>query len=231
MRKEQKEKSGKKKEINWNKGLLVVFGVLFAFLMIGTYMSPLISTFRSVRANDTVTVEYTLRDADGRAILTSNQAIFTQEGQAGSPVFLTQDLAVKAGVIGNDMINAVPAYHPSIGWTEFALLGLEIDDISAEVLDMHSGETKKISFTYEDSLIVNMTPEEYDIIGGNFTRAEVGNYIPIAFSDTPIISAPGENVTQPDPCIRVAKVIQKGTDEIIIQHRYPTVDIAVKDIQ
>lgn len=236
MKKESKgskagKESGKNKDSrNWAKIGFVAFGVFFAAAMILTYMSPLIGAFKTVKANETVMVDYTLRDSNGNPVVTSNQNIFSTAGQQGLPIFYTQQIVLKAGEIGNDPINSVPAYHPVTGWIEYALLGLEIDDISQGVVGARLGESKTITFSFTDDLRVNMTPEEFDIIGGNFTEAQVGEWVPISFTTNPVIAwEDAENQTATNSSIRLAKIVEKDTTGIVISHRYATADVTVQE--
>jgi len=225
MKKEQK-----KKPLNWTKVFIVGFGVFFAVAMVATYMSPLIEGFRTVKVNDTAVVGFTIRDAEGKAILTTDQQAYADALRSGVPAFHTQPLVVQAGKIGNKVVNPVPAYNPATGWLEYAILGLELDDISRGVVGMRPGEIKSVSFTFADPLTVDIDAEEFDIIGGNFTTAEVGDWVPMGFTDTPVISAPGENVT-PSGSLRMAKITEKNADNLTIVHRYGSVDIIVSDIR
>ncbi len=225
MKKEQN-----KKPVNWTKIFVVGFGVFFAVAMIATYMAPLIEGFRTVKANDTAVVGFTLRDAEGKAILTTDQQAYADALRSGVPAFHTQPLVIQAGKIGNNVVNPVLAYNPSTGWLEYALLGLELDDIARSVVGMRPGETKSVSFTYTDPLTVDIDAEEFDIIGGNFTTAEVGDWVPMGFTDTPVITAPGEEAT-PNGSLRMAKITEKNTENLTIVHRYRSVDIVVNEIR
>ena len=223
-----KESPASKETRNWAKIGLVAFCVFFAAAMILTYMTPLIGAFKTVKANDTIIVDYTLRDSNGNPVVTSNQQIFSTAGQQGLPIFYTQQIVLKAGEIGSEPLNSVPAYHPATGWIQYALLGLEIDDISQGIVGTRMGETKTIPFTFEDDLRVNMTPEEFDIIGGNFTEAQVGGWLPISFTTNPVIAMDAENQTADNASIRLAKIVEKGETGIVISHRLAAADVTVQ---
>ena len=61
-------------------------------------------------ANDTVTIGFTLRDAAGQPVLTSDQSLYqTALGQGDNLVFLTSPLTVQAGLIGNPAFTGVQA--------------------------------------------------------------------------------------------------------------------------
>jgi hypothetical protein len=225
-----KETRNNKNSRNWTKIGFVAFGVLIAAAMILSYMSPLIGAFKTVKVNETVIVDYTLRDSDGNPVVTSNQQIFLTAGQQGLPVFYAQQIVVKAGEIGNDPLISVPAYNAATSWEiPYALLGLEVDDISQGVVGMRTGETKSMKFGFLDDLQVNMTPEEFDVIGGNFTEAKIGDTVPLMFVTNPVISWEDTNQTANNSSIRLGKVIVKDDTSIIVSHRYATADVTVQD--
>jgi hypothetical protein len=225
-----KESRNTKDSKNWAKIGFVAFGVFFAAAMILTYMSPMIGAFKTVKANETVIVDYTLRDSNGDPVVTSNQQLFSTAGKQGLPVFFTQPILIRAGEIGNDPLISVPAYNAATGWEiPYALLGLEIDEISQGIVGTRVGDTKTITFSFADDLQVNMTPEEFNGVGGNFTAAKIGDPVPLVFMISPTIASEDSNQTQPDnSSIRLAKVIVKDNSSIIVSHRYATADVSVQ---
>jgi hypothetical protein len=225
-----KESRNTKGSRNWAKIGFVAFGVFFAAAMILTYMSPLIGAFDTIKANETVIVDYTIRDSDGNPIVTSSQQIFSTAGQQGLPIFYTQAMVLKAGEIGADPLVSVPAYNTRTGWEiPYAFAGLEIDDISQGVVGMRPGETKNIKFSFSDPLDVNMTAAEFDyIIGGNFTETQIGDSVPLIFTINKGISDGSSNETA-NSSVRFGKVIEKGDTSLVVSHRYASADVTVQE--
>ena len=239
MKKEKK--SSKSKKSSMEKILLVSVCVILALWMILSGMSTsglvgILQTFKTVKANDSVTIDFTLRDANGQPVITSDQNLYQTAVTQGYPAFLTQSLTVRAGYTGNPAYTALGAenyYLSRSGIQEnFGIFGLELDELDVAVIGMKVGDTKTIHFNFTDPLIMTLKDYEFNAMGGNFTSAEVGDIIPLGFSETPMIQGlQGSNSTPTNPVIRLGTVINKTADSIEIQHRYPSADITVKAIQ
>ena len=221
----------------WQRVFLIMVGVLFIGMMIISATGPSwLQSFRSVRANDTVTIDFTLRDAMGRPVLTTDQNLYLTGLSRGYPVFLSSPLTLRAGYIGNPPFTGVQAenYYMSQSGQKirFGILGRELDELDAGVLGMKTGETKTIHFTFNDSLIISLKTYEFTAIGGNFTETMVGDIIPLGFSEAPMVLGMDEvNSTPTNPVFRIATVINKTGSSIDVMHRYPSADITVKEFK
>ena len=231
-------KKEKKTEIfPWKKVFVIAVGVLFVAMMVLSAMGmSWLQSFRTVMANDTVIIDYTLRDTMGQPVLTTDQNLYQTAIGRGYPVFLTSPLTVRAGYIGNLPFTGVQAenYYISQSGQEirFGLLGQELDALDAGVLGMKTGEMKTIHFTFNDSLIITMKNYEFTAIGGNFTQTSLGDLVPIGFSETPMVQGMDEyNSTPTNAVLRIAIVVNKTADAIEVQHRYPSADITVKEFK
>ena len=109
---------------------------------------------------------------------------------------------------------------------QFAFFQAEMDAIAAEVTGMHENDRKTVEFEFWPDLKSTMTPEQFANIGGNFTTAEIGDVMPMGFTEEPIISV--DNST-PEIAIRWATVVEKN-DTITLRYGYPAVDIIVQQI-
>jgi hypothetical protein len=71
-------KKEKKTEIfPWKKVFVIAVGVLFIAMMVLSAMGmSWLQSFRTVMANDTVTIDFTLRDAVGQPVLTTDQNLY-----------------------------------------------------------------------------------------------------------------------------------------------------------
>ena len=79
-----KKKAEKSKKL-WIKVLAVVAGIFFAAVMVLSAMgSSWITSFAVIKPGDVAVVDYTLRDAQGTPIMTSNQQLYTQLASQGS---------------------------------------------------------------------------------------------------------------------------------------------------
>jgi hypothetical protein len=231
------KKENKKEIFPWKKVLIIAVGVLFVAMMVLSAMgTSWLQSFRTVMANDSVTIDFTLRDAMGQPVLTSDQNLYQTALTRGYPAFLTSSLTVKAGYIGNQPYTGVQAENYYISRTgetiKFGILGLELDELDAGVLGMKTGETKTIHFTFTDPLIITMKNYEFTAMGGNFTQTSVGDLVPIGFSESPMVkNVNGSESTPTNSVLRIAAVINKTVDAIEVQHRYPSADITVKEFK
>lgn len=227
-------KKEKKEIFPWKKVFVIAVGVVFIAMMVLSAMGmSWLQSFRTVMANDTVTIDFTLRDAAGQPVLTSDQNLYQTALGRRDLVFLTSPLTVQAGHIGNPPFTGVQADNYYVSQqVKFAILGQELDELDAAVLGMKVGDTKTIHFTFSDPLIISMTEQEFTGMGGNFTNSAIGDLVPIGFSNTPMVQGlNGYNNTPTNPVLRIGIVINKTADSIDVQHRYPSADITVKEFK
>ncbi|TAJ44833.1 hypothetical protein CUJ86_05950 [Methanofollis fontis] len=207
---------------------MVVFGVLFAVLMVASYAVPAMSAFKSVRDGDSVVIEYTVRDASGAPVITSSQAVLVEGYNRGEVGFLTTQMNLLAGASATARVVPVPIYLPDGTTGEFALLESEIDDITSGVLGMHERGTKTIplSMTEMDQTIDALGADQ---MGLNFTELQTGDRITIAMTitdDPTIFTDPEEQISY----IRIGTVTGKSADEISVNFAYSTVEVSVIQI-
>ena len=214
----------KKKPINWTKVFIVAICVLFAFAMVATYLSPVIGSMRTIKPNESVTADITVRDAAGLPLITTNQQVYDSAPIRG---FLLRDpMILKGGARTTDLVS-VDAYNQYTGWVKFSFLWLEVDEMNAAIVGMREGETKNVKFTFNQSLEMNVTAEDFEMIGGNFTITRVGDWFPIGFSPTPPVDGSDE---PQQGSVRLANVLEKSNESMIITYRYSSVDVSIKNI-
>jgi hypothetical protein len=231
-------KKEKKTEIfPWKKVFVIAVGVLFVAMMVLSAMGmSWLQSFRTVMANDSVTIDFTLRDATGQPVLTTDQNLYQTALARGYLVFITSPLTIRAGYIGNPPYTGVQAENyyvsRSSDQVKFGVLGQELDELDAAVLGMKTGDIKTIHFMFSDPLTLSMSKQEFTSMGGNFTNAELGDLIPIGISQAPIVEGLDEfNSTPTNAVLRIATVVNKTADGIEVQHRYPSADITVKEFK
>jgi hypothetical protein len=231
MKKEQK-----KEAFPWKKVIIIAAGVLFVVMMVLSAMgSSWLQSFRTVRANDSVTLDFTLQNTLGQPILTTDQNLYRSSVINGGVTFLTSPLTVQAGYIGSPAITGLSAENYYMGRTglqlKFGIFGQELDEINAGVLGMKKGEAKTLRFNFTDPLTITLKNYEFEAMGGNFSTIAPGDLIPLGLSDTPVASGlEGYNAIPENPTYRIAMVTNKTMDSLEIQHRYPVVDITIRSI-
>lgn len=233
MKKEQKKES-----FPWQKVLIIAVAVVFVVMFVFNYLitAGTLQFFRGVRVNDSVTIDFTLRDVRGQPVLTSDQDIYRNGILGGGMPFYTAPLTVRAGYADNEPVTGVAAQNYYIGQTgqtlEFGILGDELNGLDKGILGMKTNEKKTVNFITTDPLILTLKNYEFTAMGGNFTTIGVGDLIPLGISETPLVSGlEGVNETPTNAVWRVGTVINKTADSIEVQHLYPSADIMVRSIK
>jgi len=215
----------------WMKWAYVGIALLVAVAMVGTYLAPMFEKKPTAQVGNTAVIGYTIFSEDGRPLITTDQNLLASEYEKGNLVLLTHGLEMSAGgQVSGENIAVMPIVYPEIqGFSGFGLLGFETNAISVGLVGMQAGETKTISFSYgANDLEMNLSAEDADGIGLNFTETNVGDLVPLGLTTTPNIS-PG-NETNETPALRFGEVIDKTDDSLVIMHRYGSARVTLNGI-
>lgn len=221
------KKQEKRRQNDWFGTVSKVAVILVLILAVAgfTLNMGFFSIFKSVKSGSYVTIDYTLRNDEGRPVISSVQQVVENGYDEGYAVGYTSRLSLVAnGKVEN--VTPVDVYY-SMGTVQFALFGPEIETISEGIMGMHLNEQKTILFPFGDDLKSNITPSQFEMIGGNFSQAEVGDWIPLGFATAPIVPVGNET---PEVPIRWAEVLEKGEDSLLLGYGYSQVDVIVRDI-
>lgn len=223
--KKQEEKSKKV----WTKVLAVVVGVLFVILMIVSSMgSSWISSLATVKPGDVVVVDYTLKDAGGNVLLTSNYDTYLQLANQGSNVLYSKQLTLTANQSLAGSIYPVQVYSANSGWsTRFALFASEYEAISKGVIGMNGKGKKTIALTSSMPLTQFWSVDQLESKNMNLSAIEVGQLIALGVSDNP--EAADENSTS-SYYVRIGEITNKTPEGVTLDFAYPQVDVTVVSI-
>jgi len=207
---------------------MLVFGVLFAVAMVASYLSPAMSAFKSVQSGDSVTIDYTIRDAAGVPVITTSQNVLVDTYNSGEVSFLTSQMTLVAGANASSRVTPVPIYLLDGTTAEFALLEADVSDLTTGILGMHERESKTIPLTLSD------LPEEIDATGANqmginFTEAQIGDRFTIAMTiteDPTIFTDPANEISY----VRVGTITGKTNDTLSVNFGYSTAEVTVTSI-
>lgn len=228
MKPDKKGRTDKKKTggLDWKKAALIIVGVLFAVTMVVSSLGTgWLVGMKSIQPGDSVVVEYTLRDPAGRAALTATERIYTSAYQNGELVWYTGPISLTAGGATNEMITAVPAFRDDYGEADFAVFGQERNQIAASLPGMKQGQTQRITLSDTEQFGQEITAEQFDEMGGNFTTARTGDQFPLAFI-TSVAEGGAENTTI-RYAVRTASVTGKDGQNLSISYAYPVADISI----
>ena len=229
MKSDKKGKPAAKKggwTSSWAKIFLVMGSILFVGVMIITSMgSNWLVTMKPAKTGDTAVVDLTIRDTEGRPVLTTNERIYNASFQKGEFVWLTGPFTLTVNSTTTEMITPIPVYRHDYGEASFGLFGPELNQISASLSGMKQGGTQKIMFPDSGQFQREMNPEQFAQIGGNFSTAMPGDQLLLAFTTTPMINI-DENST-PQYAFRTSLITGKTGGNITVSYGYPSADISI----
>jgi len=229
--KQTQQKSSKNDNKAWMKWAYVGIALLFAVAMVGTYLAPMFEKKQTAQIGNMAVIGYTILGEDGRPLITTDQNLLASEYEKGNVVLLTHGLEMPVGgQVSGENIAVIPVVYPEItGFSGFGLLGFETNAISVGLVGMQTGETKTISFSYgANDLEMNLSEEDANGIGLNFTGAAVGDLVPLGLTASPDI--PLGNETNEAPALRFGEVVDKTDDSLVIMHRYGSARVTLNGI-
>lgn len=223
--KKQDEKSRKL----WIKILAVGICVVFAAMMIISAMgSSWISSLAVVKPGDVAVVDYTLKDAHGNPLVTTDAAVYKQALSSGSNILYSKQLTVTANQSAASSVYPVQVYSEGTGWsTQFALFANEYDAISNGIVGMRATGQKTIPLTANKPMTQVWTADQLEAHKVNFSAIKVGSVLALGVSSNP--QAEYSNSTS-DYYMRLGEVTNKTADDLTIDFSYPTIDVTVTSI-
>ncbi|MCK8518979.1 hypothetical protein [Methanoculleus sp. 7T] len=229
--KQTQQKGSKNDDKAWMKWAYVGIALLVAVAMVGSYFAPMFGNKQTAQVGNTAVIGYTIRGEDGRPLITTDQKLMESEYQKGNVILLTSGMEIPVGArVSGENVAVIPVVYPKItGFSGFGLLGFEVDAISAGLVGMRPGETKVVSFSYgTNDLAMNLSEEDANGIGLNFTETKVGDLVPLGFTTSPDI--PLGNETGQTPALRFGKVTAMTSDSMVIAHRYGSAEVTLNGI-
>ncbi len=230
MKAQKKSIPKKTGTFGWKKLLVVGAGlVLVVFMILSGMGTSWITGMKPAVAGDTAVIDYTIRDSNGHVIITTSQKLFNDTVQQGNVVFLTGQMSVGVNSTAAQDVVKVLAYNPQTGQVQFGLFSPELESISAGLVGMKKGEAKTVPFTTDASYERRMTVQEFEGIGGNISRDQVGDPFLIAFVEHPVVNF--DNTTSPDLYIsRIATITEKDPEGVNLSFGYSNAEIILEQI-
>lgn len=222
-----KQKSAKKND-DWTKTLTRVFVV---FIMIScvlgfTLTMGFFSIFKTATDGSGIVVSYTIRDDTGVPVISSDQTIVETEGVIAGT---SQPMQMVIGQDYPDFIVPIEVYMYPAGVTSYALFEPEMTTIGDGIKGMHEGDKKTVLFPFGETMTRDMTAEQYTLIGGNYSEASIGMWIPLGFAPQPEVVL--DNETAPETvATRMAKIVAMENNNLTVQYGYASADITVLQI-
>jgi len=227
--KKRKEASTK----NWTK---IFVGIFIAFicvmLAVGRIFSGMgtgwISSFASVKTGDVVVIDYTLQDAQGNPLVTSDQTLYKQIIAAGYDVLPAKQLTMTANRPLSTPVFPVQVYTSQSGWgSQYGIFASEYNAINAGIVGMKANEKKKISVASGVPMTQYWTADQLIARKLNLSDIQVGYVIPLGVSENS--EAAAENSTAAY-YIRLGEVTNKDANGVTIDFAHPTVEVSIVSI-
>ena len=171
-----KKQAVKSKKV-WIKVLAIVAGVFFAGVMVLSAMgSSWITSLATIKPGDVAVVDYTLRDAQGNPILTSNQQLYTQLASQGSGILYSKQLTITANHSYPSAIFPVQVYTQNTGWATnpFALFASEYSAISTGIVGLKANGQKTISLESNKPMTQFWSANQLALNNMSLSSMEVG---------------------------------------------------------
>ena len=225
----------KKKEASakmWTKVIAVIAGVLFVVLMVVSAMgTSWISSFATVKPGDSVVVGYTIYDANGNPLITTDASQYNQAIKSGMGLIYARPITLAANQSAAVNVSPVQIYTTKGGWNQqFAIFSTEYNAISSGVVGMRANEKKRISFPGNSTLTKFFPEASLQHNNVNISELSVGETLAMAVSDTSELAVANASSAY----IRfgqVTQIIPTGDKMgVSVDFGYPAADITVTSI-
>lgn len=219
----------KKKEAEtarWKKIVVVAGCVIFVFLMVISGLGyGWLTMFSSVKPGETVVLDFTIYNADGIPLVTSEKAVYEKAGADGLNILAARQIAVVANQSLPRTVFAVPVYTQTNGWdNEFALFAPEYNALSADVVGMKTNERKTVTLPSSSSMSQLWEKEVLDRNNIDIDTLSVGDMFALGVSDNPDEMAQNSSSKS---YMRMAEIVRKTSAGIVVEFGYPRADITV----
>jgi len=227
------EKKKKKKDESTKlviKVLIVGACVLFVVAMILSAMgSSWLTMFTAVKPGNTVVIDYTLFDAAGNPLLTTDNALYNQTPTYTSGIVLSRQISFIANQTLTGSLYPVQIYTPGSGWTkQFALFSTEYNAISSGVVGMKTNEKKRISISSAGSMTQNWSAEQLMNNKVNISEVNIGDVLAMGVSDTSQVEVSNTSAVT---YVRLGEVVEKSSSGIAVDFGYPVAEVKVVSIK
>jgi hypothetical protein len=212
-----------------SKILIVCVCVLFVGLMILSGMGTgWLTIFTSVKSGDTVVIDYTLFDAAGKPIVTTEKSTYDQAVAQGSGIFGSKQITIAANRTMEKPIYTIPVYPSNGGKVQqLALFSSEYDAVSSGIIGMKVNEQKRIAISSNTSMTYDWSAERLALNKINLSDITLGDSFFMGVSDNPEGAA---NNTSGNTYLRIGEVTKKSPEGVVVDFSFPVIDVRVVTI-
>ena len=212
-----------------SKILIVCVCVLFVGLMILSGMgTSWLTIFTSVKAGDTVVIDYTLFDAAGKPIVTTEKSTYDQAVAQGSGVFGSKQITITANQTMEKPIYSIMVYPSNGGKVQqLALFSSEYNALSSGIIGMRVNEQKRIPISSNIPMTYDWSAERLALNKINLSDITIGDSFFMGVSDNPEAAA---NNTSANSYLRIGEVANKSPEGVVVDFSFPVIDVRVVTI-
>src|SRR5512136_2659406 len=212
-----------------SKILIVCVCVLFVGLMILSGMGTgWLTIFSSVKSGDTVVIDYTLFDAAGKPIVTTEKSTYDQAVAQGSGIFGSKQITITANQTMEKPIYSILVYPSNGGKVQqLALFSSEYNALSSGIIGMRVNEQKRIAISPNTTMTYDWSAERLALNKINLSEITVGDSFFMGVSDNPEAAA---NNTTASAFLRIGEVTKKSPEGVAVNFSFPAIDVRVVTI-
>jgi len=221
----------KKKEAQtarWKQVIVVGACVLFVVLMIASGMgSSWLTMFSSAKPGDTVVIDYTIYNANGTPIVTTDKTVYQKAVARGVYPLVAKQMSVIANQSLTKALDPIDVYTVNGQTSQFALFGSEYNAISSQLVGMKTNQQKTVALPSTSAMSQPWSAEQLSLNKVNIDNVSVGDVFTMGVSDNPADLATNQSAVS---YLRLAEVSRKSSAGIVVDFGYPTADIRVVSI-
>jgi len=221
------EKKKKEDSMKTVKQVLIVGAcVLFVVLMVISGMGTgWLTIFTSVKQGDSVVLDYTLFDAAGNPIVTSEKATYDQALAQGREIFGSKQLTIISNQTMEKPIYPVPVYASSgSSVKQLAIFPWEFNAISTGIVGMKVNEQKRITISSNMSMTQSMSSADLATIKLDLNNVSIGDNF---YGLVPENAEEYANNTTSNNYLRIGEVSDKTPEGIEVDFSYSAVNVRV----
>lgn len=221
------EKKKKEDSMKTVKQVLIVGAcVLFVVLMVISGMGTgWLTIFTSVKQGDSVVLDYTLFDAAGNPIVTSEKATYDQALAQGREIFGSKQLTIISNQTMEKPIYPVPVYASSgSSVKQLAIFPWEFNAISTGIVGMKVNEQKRITISSNMSMTQSMSSADLATIKLDLNNVSIGDNF---YGLVPENAEEYANNTTSNNYLRIGEVSDKAPEGIEVDFSYSAVNVRV----
>ncbi|MDD1720180.1 MAG: hypothetical protein LUQ25_08985 [Methanoregulaceae archaeon] len=221
-------KSGKEEKRSgwtWQKTGAVAVGLFFVVVMVVSSLGTgWLTGLVTVKPGDSVVINYTLRDNQGRPVVTTDQKLYTDTIQNRQIVLYTGPRLMAANMTATGSFSPIDVYFRG-DTMKFGLFSEETNRISQGVVGMKTGEQKRINIGLPVESLYYIPMDRFEEYFGNETEIAPGVQVPLFLSDQE--SVPLMNDTPSNIYVRIASIVNQSPEGVTLDYGYSAADVTM----